>query len=70
MLWLNLIMDSLASLALATEPPNTEELLEHKPADRDESIISNTMLKHIVGQTVFQLIILVFLLLKGQNFLP
>jgi len=39
MLWVNLIMDTLASLALATEPPN-DELLNRKPHDRDEYIIS------------------------------
>lgn len=33
MLWINLIMDTLASLALATEPP-TEELLERPPNSR------------------------------------
>ena len=31
MLWVNLIMDSLASLALSTEPPNTEMLLNRSP---------------------------------------
>ena len=39
MLWVNLIMDTLASLALATEPP-TEELLLRKPHDRKEYIVS------------------------------
>lgn len=34
MLWINLIMDTLASLALATEPP-TDELLDRKPHSRD-----------------------------------
>jgi magnesium-transporting ATPase (P-type) len=33
MLWVNLIMDTLASLALATEPP-TEDLLKRKPYGR------------------------------------
>jgi magnesium-transporting ATPase (P-type) len=33
MLWVNLIMDTFASLALATEPP-TEKLLERKPHNR------------------------------------
>jgi len=33
MLWVNLIMDTFASLALATEPP-TEELLKRKPQSR------------------------------------
>lgn len=48
MLWINLIMDTFASLALATEPP-TELLLLRKPHNRDEYIISKKMLKHITG---------------------
>jgi len=48
MLWVNLIMDTLASLALATEPP-TEVLLERKPHNRYEYIISRNMCKHILG---------------------
>lgn len=39
MLWINMIMDSFASLALATEPP-TEELLNRKPHKRNDYIIS------------------------------
>jgi magnesium-transporting ATPase (P-type) len=35
MLWVNLIMDTLAALALATEPP-TPELLKRKPYGRYE----------------------------------
>ena len=43
MLWVNLIMDSLAALALATEPP-TEKLLNRKPHRRDEYIISRVLI--------------------------
>ncbi|CBZ53551.1 hypothetical protein NCLIV_033380 [Neospora caninum Liverpool] len=39
MLWVNLIMDSFASLALATEPP-TDELLNRKPHSRNDYLIS------------------------------
>jgi len=42
MLWVNLVMDSLASLALATEPP-TDDLLKRKPYGRHESIIKRGM---------------------------
>lgn len=31
MLWVNMIMDSLAALALATEPPDADKLLNQKP---------------------------------------
>jgi len=41
-------MDTLASLALATEPP-TKELLERKPHNRNDYIISRKMAKHIFG---------------------
>ena len=44
MLWVNLIMDTLASLALATEPP-TEKLLQRKPYGRGKPIISKVMMK-------------------------
>jgi len=48
MLWINLIMDTFASLALATESP-TEELLKRKPHKRTDYIISKKMFKHIIG---------------------
>ena len=48
MLWVNLIMDTLASLALATEPP-TDDLLTRKPHSRSEYIITKKMFKHIIG---------------------
>ena len=38
-LWINLIMDTLASLALATEPP-TRDLLLKKPYGKDDYLIS------------------------------
>uniref|UniRef100_A0A672ZJL3 Calcium-transporting ATPase n=1 Tax=Sphaeramia orbicularis TaxID=375764 RepID=A0A672ZJL3_9TELE len=61
MLWVNLIMDTFASLALATEPP-TEALLLRKPYGRNKPLISRTMMKNILGQGVFQLIIIFTLL--------
>lgn len=69
MLWLNLIMDTLGSLALATESP-TVALLDRHPHKRDDYIISRTMYKHIIGQAAFQLIVLVLLLFFTENFLP
>ena len=39
LIWINIIMDSLASLALATDPP-TMDLLSRKPHAKDESILS------------------------------
>jgi magnesium-transporting ATPase (P-type) len=48
MLWINLIMDSLASLALATESP-TRKLLDRPPQRRTDYIINSKMFKHIIG---------------------
>lgn len=68
MLWVNLVMDTLASLALATEPP-TEELLKRKPYGRTKSIISPMMMRNILGQSLYQLIIMFIILYAGEYFL-
>ncbi|XP_042590158.1 plasma membrane calcium-transporting ATPase 3-like isoform X4 [Cyprinus carpio] len=67
MLWVNLIMDTLASLALATEPP-TEALLLRRPYGRDKPLISRTMMKNILGHAVYQLVITFTLLFAGEKF--
>ena len=69
MLWINLIMDSLGSLALATEPPY-DELLNRQPTKKNESIINGKMWKHILFQSIIQLLLLVFLYLYAPNFIP
>ncbi|XP_016427547.1 plasma membrane calcium-transporting ATPase 3-like isoform X4 [Sinocyclocheilus rhinocerous] len=66
MLWVNLIMDTFASLALATEPP-TEALLLRKPYGRNNPLISRTMMKNILGHAVYQLIIIFTLLFVGEK---
>ena len=68
MLWVNLIMDSLGSLALATEPPY-EELLQREPTKRNESIINGRMWKHIIIQSLAQIIILIILYLIAPEFI-
>nr|XP_056706902.1 plasma membrane calcium-transporting ATPase 3 isoform X4 [Euleptes europaea] len=67
MLWVNLIMDTFASLALATEPP-TEALLLRKPYGRNKPLISRTMMKNILGHAVYQLTIIFTLLFVGEVF--
>ncbi|XP_066515501.1 plasma membrane calcium-transporting ATPase 3a isoform X2 [Hoplias malabaricus] len=66
MLWVNLIMDTFASLALATEPP-TEALLLRKPYGRNNPLISRTMMKNILGHGVYQLVIIFTLLFLGEQ---
>jgi magnesium-transporting ATPase (P-type) len=65
MLWVNLIMDTLASLALATEPPS-DDLLERKPYSKFESLITADMWKNIISQGILQIIILGTILFKGK----
>ncbi|XP_064414359.1 plasma membrane calcium-transporting ATPase 3b isoform X8 [Latimeria chalumnae] len=67
MLWVNLIMDTFASLALATEPP-TESLLLRRPYGRNKPLISRTMMKNILGHGVYQLVIIFTLLFAGEKF--
>ncbi|XP_055116178.1 plasma membrane calcium-transporting ATPase 2 isoform X12 [Symphalangus syndactylus] len=66
MLWVNLIMDTFASLALATEPP-TETLLLRKPYGRNKPLISRTMMKNILGHAVYQLALIFTLLFVGEK---
>ncbi|XP_034444781.1 plasma membrane calcium-transporting ATPase 1-like [Hippoglossus hippoglossus] len=66
MLWVNLIMDTFASLALATEPP-TEALLLRNPYGRKKPLISRTMMKNILGHAVYQLTLIFILLFLGET---
>jgi calcium-translocating P-type ATPase len=67
LLWVNLIMDTLAALALATELP-TEKLLKRKPINiLQQRIINNAMIKHICGQGAYQVAILLILLYVGYK---
>ena len=67
MLWVNLIMDTFAALALATEPPNPK-VMEDSPRSPDAFIISPQMYKNIaiVGFS-FLVILTGFLLYIGQD---
>ena len=66
MLWVNLIMDTFAALALATEPPS-ESLLTEKPYERNEQIVTAVMWRNIIGQGLYQATVLVTLLFAGFN---
>jgi Ca2+ transporting ATPase len=61
LLWLNLIMDSAASIALASEPP-TDALLERPPVNRNEFIITKRMLMNMIGTACYEVTLMVVLL--------
>lgn len=56
LLWVNLIMDTLAALALATDKPD-DNILKSRPAGTKQPLISVAMWKMIMGQAVVQLVI-------------
>lgn len=56
LLWVNLIMDTFAALALATDAP-TPAILDRKPTSRKEGLVTLRMWKMILGQSIFQLAI-------------
>lgn len=68
LLWVNLIMDTLGALALATEPPH-EGLMNRPPVGRDVSFITMTMWRNIIGQSVYQLAVLLVFNFLGKQLL-
>lgn len=68
LLWVNLLMDSLASLALASEPP-VEELLQRPPVNRTDSMITTRMWANMLGQAGYQICAVMTLLFAGPGLL-
>ncbi|RSL78455.1 hypothetical protein CEP51_008201 [Fusarium floridanum] len=68
LLWVNLIMDTFAALALATDPP-TDEILEREPQGKKKPLITITMWKMIIGQAIYQLVVTFVLYFAGDKIL-
>jgi Ca2+-transporting ATPase len=68
LLWVNLIMDTFAALALATDPP-TEKILDRPPQGRDKPLITTTMWKQITGQNIYKLTVIFVLYFAGGDIL-
>ncbi|KAI5466687.1 hypothetical protein BGZ63DRAFT_476280 [Mariannaea sp. PMI_226] len=66
LLWVNLIMDTFAALALATDPP-TRSILDRKPDRKSASLITLGMAKMILGQAICQLAITFVLNFGGKK---
>ncbi|KAJ2161686.1 plasma membrane calcium [Coemansia sp. RSA 552] len=64
LLWVNMIMDTLAALALATEGP-TDAVLDRPPQQRNSALITFEMWRMIIGQAAFQVTINLLLLNHG-----
>ncbi|KAJ9185847.1 hypothetical protein P3X46_005434 [Hevea brasiliensis] len=65
LLWVNLIMDTMGALALATEQP-TDELMTKSPAGRSEPLITKIMWRNLIAQALYQLVVLLILQFKGK----
>nr|DAD42498.1 TPA_asm: hypothetical protein HUJ06_000728 [Nelumbo nucifera] len=68
LLWVNMIMDTLGALALATDPPN-DEMMKRPPVGKGVNIITGPMWKNIIGQSIYQLAILSILTFCGKGVL-
>ncbi|XP_039142394.1 calcium-transporting ATPase 5, plasma membrane-type-like [Dioscorea cayenensis subsp. rotundata] len=68
LLWVNLIMDTLGALALATEPP-TDHLMARPPVGRRESLITNVMWRNLIVQALYQVVVLLVLNFGGRSIL-
>jgi Ca2+-transporting ATPase len=66
MLWINLIMDSFAALALATEPPHWS-VMKRPPRDPRAFIVTPAMARGIFGTGLFFVFVLVGVLLYMQR---
>lgn len=68
LLWINIIMDTFAALALATDPAS-EALLDRKPDVKTAPLFSVDMLKQILGQSIYQIIIILIFHFLGLRIL-
>lgn len=68
LLWVNLIMDTFAALALATDPA-TESSLERKPDKKNAPLITVEMFKMIMVQAIYQIIVCLVLHFAGLKIL-
>ncbi|KAI3654951.1 hypothetical protein MP228_000331 [Amoeboaphelidium protococcarum] len=66
LLWVNLIMDSLAALSLATDSPDLS-ILNRMPDSKKDPLISVEMWKMILGQAAFQIFANLFSLYVGPT---
>ncbi|KAK9059539.1 hypothetical protein SSX86_020243 [Deinandra increscens subsp. villosa] len=68
LLWVNLIMDTLGALMLATEQP-TDYLMDHRATGRREPLITNIMWRNLLIQIVYQVSVLLVLNFRGREIL-
>ena len=68
MLWVNLIMDTLGALALATEPPGLE-ILNRAPYKKDNAIVTELMWRNVFGHAIYQVVVLLIVLFVAPGWI-
>lgn len=68
LLWVNLIMDALASLALTSDPPS-HDVLTHKPYGRHKPLVSRMVLRNVIFHSIYQLVVMFVLMFVFPDFL-
>jgi len=66
LLWINIIMDTFAALALATDPA-TPELLKRNPDRKTAPLFNIDMWKMIIGQSTYQTVIILLFHFAGNS---
>lgn len=66
LLWINIIMDTFAALALATDPASLS-LLDRKPERKTAPLFNVDMYKQIFGQSVYQTVIILVFHFAGNS---
>jgi Ca2+-transporting ATPase len=69
LMWINLFQDTLAALALATDPPQ-RRVLYRAPEARSAPLITIDMWKTIIGQSIYQLTVTFVLYFAGPHIFP
>jgi magnesium-transporting ATPase (P-type) len=69
LLWINLLMDSLASLALSTESPS-DSLLNRQPYGRTKPLLSKMMCRNILFHSCYQIAVIFYFLYGIYNLVP
>lgn len=66
LLWVNLVMDTLGALALATEPPQ-DNILERPPYAKNNAIVTEVMWRNVFGHAIFQILVLIIIIFSAES---
>ena len=61
LLWINLVMDTLAALSLATEPPSDEKI-KGRPIKPTHPIMGHVMWRTILGMAIWQFVVMIVMM--------